>query len=128
MCPQILVEYDSGRMKFEHIRGVNAGYVAELYERYRDNPDSVDAATREVFESWIPADQAQQSATVAGVDIQVIVGAANLAECLRRYGHLAAQIDPLGSAPPGDPSLSPQAHGITDDDLKKLPASLIEKG
>ena len=40
-------------------------------------------------------------------DVHVIVGAANLAESIRRYGHLAAQLDPLGSAPPGDPSLSP---------------------
>ena len=36
-----------------------------------------------------------------------IVGAANLAESIRRYGHLAAQLDPLGSTPLGDPSLSP---------------------
>jgi 2-oxoglutarate dehydrogenase E1 component len=112
-------------MKLEHIQGVNAGYVAELYERYRENPDSVDAATREVFQSWIPADQAQQGTTASGVDLHVIVGAANLAECLRRYGHLAAQLDPLGSRPPGDPSLCQEAHGITGDDLKKLPASLI---
>jgi 2-oxoglutarate dehydrogenase E1 component len=118
------VEYDNDRMKLEHIQGVNAGYVAELYERYRENPDSVDAATRAVFQSWIPADQAQQR-TASGVDLDVIVGTANLAECLRRYGHLAARIDPLGSQPPGDPSLSPAAHGITEDDLAKLPASLI---
>jgi 2-oxoglutarate dehydrogenase E1 component len=118
------VEYDIHRMKLEHIQGVNAGYVAELYDRYQENPESVDAATREVFTSWVPADQAQPHG-VSGVDLHVIVGAANLAECLRRYGHLAAQIDPLGSAPPGDPSLDPASHGITDDDLKQLPASLI---
>src|SRR5687768_3785196 len=112
-------------MNLDHISGVNAAYVAELYERYRANPESVDAATREVFESWVPADQAQQASPVSGVDIHVIVGAANLAECLRRYGHLAAQLDPLGSAPPGDPSLSPGSHGISDDDLKQLPASLV---
>src|SRR5688572_2782032 len=112
-------------MKLEHIQGVNAGYVAELYERYRENPESVDAATREIFESWVPADLAQPAPAAAGVDIHVIVGAANLAECLRRYGHLAAQIDPLGSAPPGDPSLSSKSHRITDDDLKKRPASLV---
>src|SRR5687768_1065189 len=112
-------------MKLEQIQGVNAGYVAELYERYRQDPDSVDAATRRVFESWVPADQAQQRATTSGADIHVIVGAANLAECIRRYGHLAAQIDPLGSAPHGDPSLSPGEHGITEDDLAQLPASLI---
>src|SRR6185503_8138229 len=57
--------------------------------------------------------------------VHVIVGAANLAESVRRYGHLAARLDPLGSVPIGDPSLSPRAHGITDDDLKTLPAALV---
>src|SRR5690606_13706422 len=38
----------------------------------------------------------------------------------------AAKIDPLDLAnPPGDPSLYPSAHGITDADLRSLPASLI---
>src|SRR4030095_11604044 len=61
----------------------------------------------------------------AGSGIHTIVGAANLAESIRRYGHLAARIDPLGSTPPGDPSLWPRAHGISDDDLRQLPASLV---
>ena len=55
-----------------------------------------------------------------------IAGAANLADCIRRYGHLAAHIDPLGSEPIGDPSLSPATHGLTDDDLRKLPATLVD--
>ena len=112
-------------MELGQIQGVNAGYVAELYERYQQNPESVDPATREVFESWIPAEPAQQRAATSAVDVHAIVGAANLAECLRRYGHLAARLDPLGTSPVGDPSLSPAAHGLTDDDLKRLPASLI---
>jgi len=112
-------------MHLDHISGVNAAYVAELYERYRANPESVDPATREVFESWIPADQPQPAGTAAGVELHVIVGAANLAECIRRYGHLAAQLDPLGSPAPGDPSLAPASHGITDEELRRLPASLI---
>ena len=36
--------------------GVNAGYVLELYERYRQNPESVDPATRKAFESWTPTE------------------------------------------------------------------------
>src|SRR5689334_17413642 len=32
--------------------GPNAGYVLELYERYRQDPDSVDAATRALFTHW----------------------------------------------------------------------------
>src|SRR5689334_20826287 len=107
--------------------GVNAGYVVELYERWRQNPESVDPATREVFEQWTPTDAlaSERGTSLAAVDVHKIVGAANLAESIRKYGHLAARLDPLGSEPIGDPSLSPGAHGITDDDLKALPASLV---
>ena len=113
-------------MKLEQFSGVNAGYVLELYERYRQNPEAVDAETRRWFESWTPAEAAQPATGFAApVDLRIIVGAANLVESIRRYGHLAAQIDPLGSTPIGDPSLSPRAHGITDDDLKQLPAFLV---
>jgi 2-oxoglutarate dehydrogenase E1 component len=114
-------------MKLAEFSGVNAGYVLELYERYRQNPEAVDADTRRWFESWTPSDVVSSESTQprVGLDIRVVVGAANLVESIRRYGHLAARLDPLGATPIGDPSLSPRAHGITDDDLKRLPASLV---
>ena len=34
--------------------GPNLGYVLELYENYREDPDSVDGQMREFFESWSP--------------------------------------------------------------------------
>jgi 2-oxoglutarate dehydrogenase E1 component len=115
-------------MRLDDFQGVNAGYVLELYERYRQNPESVDLDTRKAFESWAPpsTDRAAVQPPSSAAHIQKIVGAANLADCIRRYGHLAARIDPLGSDPVGDPSLSPAAHGITEDDLRSLPASLID--
>jgi 2-oxoglutarate dehydrogenase E1 component len=114
-------------MRFEQFSGVNAGYVQELYEKYRQDPESVDQETRQAFESWTPVDSppADGGVRTTAPNIHVIVGAANLAESIRRYGHLAARLDPLGSTPPGDPSLSPRAHGISDDELRQLPASLV---
>jgi 2-oxoglutarate dehydrogenase E1 component len=32
--------------------GPNAGYILELYDRYRADPGSVDADTRAVFDRW----------------------------------------------------------------------------
>ena len=92
-------------MNLEQFPGVNAGYVFELYERYRQNPDSVDPATRKIFEAWTPIepDAPGSAAQAPAVGVQKVVGAANLTECIRRYGHLAAQLDPLGSEPIGDP-------------------------
>ncbi len=113
-------------MNLEQFAGINAAYVLELYERYRQNPESVDPETREAFESWSPETApAPTTAASPTVDTRIIVAAANLVESIRRYGHLAAQLDPLGSTPVGDPSLSPRAHGITEDDLTRLPASLV---
>jgi len=115
-------------MRLDEFGGVNAGYVLELFERYQQNPQSVDPQTRRIFESWTPAPDetaARASAPPTAAEVHKIVAVANLAECIRRYGHLAARLDPLGSEPVGDPSLSPAAHGITDADLEALPASLI---
>ncbi len=104
-------------------QGPNAGYVLELYERYRQDPNSVDAATRAYFERWTPPAEAVIAAPAP--DIDKIMGAVNLAQAIREYGHLEAQLDPLGSQPPGDPGLNPATHGITEEDLRQLPSSLI---
>ena len=109
---------------WEEFSGLNRGYVLELYEKYRQDPASVDADTRALFEQWTPpADEAVEIS--GGMPVLKAVGAVNLAQSIRRYGHLAAQLDPLGSAPPGDPTLLPETHGLTNADLRSMPASLI---
>jgi 2-oxoglutarate dehydrogenase E1 component len=133
---------------WQDFRGLNAGYVTELYERYRRDPGSVDPATRAVFEkSPPPADvaaapggtyqrafaEALSSNDVPCVEVRPealeeihkVVGAVNLAESIRKFGHLAARLDPLGSEPRGDPSLDLKFHHITEGDLRRLPASII---
>ena len=111
-------------MRLDEFSGINAGYVLELYERFQADPQSVDEKTRALFTTWKPTAPGNADST-DGPDIEVAVAAANLVESIRRYGHLAATLDPLGTPPLGDPSLSTQSHGITDDDLKALPASLV---
>jgi len=111
----------------DEFQSINAAYVAELYDRYVLDPTSIDSETRRVFDTWTPSTaEGPTGGLAAGLDLRVVVGAANLAECIRKYGHLAATLDPLGALPPGDPSLSPVAHHLTDDDLKRLPATLVE--
>jgi 2-oxoglutarate dehydrogenase E1 component len=108
---------------WQEFSGLNRGYVLELYDKYRQDPASVDAETRALFEQWAPAEES--AARVEGLPLPKIVGAVNLAQSIRRYGHLAAQLDPLGSRPLGDPSLLPETHGVTEEDLRSLPASLV---
>jgi 2-oxoglutarate dehydrogenase E1 component len=109
---------------WQDFSGLNRGYVLELYDKYRQDPASVDADTRALFEQWTPHVE-ETSDTAAGQPVLKSVGAVNLVHSIRRYGHLAAQLDPLGSRPLGDPSLLPETHGVTNEDLRALPASLI---
>jgi multifunctional 2-oxoglutarate metabolism enzyme len=44
----------------------------------------------------------------------------------RAHGHLAANLDPLGSEPPGDPSLDPKSYGLTPALQSAVPASVLE--
>jgi len=103
--------------------GANAGYVHELFERYQRDPSSVDEATRRAFATW-PA--VAPSGRPGGEPVDAAIAAHTLAESIRRFGHLAARLDPLGFHDPiGDPSLAPQSHGLTSDTLKRLPASIV---
>jgi 2-oxoglutarate dehydrogenase E1 component len=117
--------------------GANEGYVLDLYERYRDNPESLDPQTRAFFAAWSPEYVSDGLAAVATGQVsatsaadtqrmmQRAVGAVNFAQAIRQFGHVQANIDPLGAERPGDPELVPTFHGITWDDLRGLPATLI---
>ena len=110
----------------QDFQGVNLGYVLELYERYLKDPYSLDAETRAFFEHWRPpAEDHVLAAPSAAAETDKIVGTVNLGESIRKFGHMDARIDPLGGDPPGDYSLRPESHGVSENDLRQLPASLI---
>jgi 2-oxoglutarate dehydrogenase E1 component len=109
--------------------GPNLGYVLELYERYKKDPNSVDERTRSFFEGWSPPEAGGDGPTVVAevpeVNVDKVVGVAKYVRSIRDFGHRAAQLDPLGSPPPGDPTLDPGFHDISQDDLEALPASIV---
>lgn len=131
--------------------GPNAGYVLELYERYRQDSRQVDEATRAFFEQLTPEELAQiehaarmelleqfepappragapQPVGQAGAgqaSALKIAAASQLAQNIRFYGHLDAQLDPLGSPPPGDPLLRLETYSLTEDDLRTISADVV---
>jgi 2-oxoglutarate dehydrogenase E1 component len=111
----------------------NDGYIAEQFEAFKRNPDSVDESWRQFFRfaqslSGSAPSGAPTQPFNAGSDaglLRIAAGAAALAAAIRRFGHLAVAIDPLGSAPVGSPELKAEFHGIKESDLAKIPASAI---
>ncbi len=103
--------------------GPNAGYVLELYDRYRESPEAVDPATRAIFDKWSP--DGRGAPVAAELPAAKIAGVINLAQAIRHYGHLAAALDPLRPNDRRDPLLELETHGLDEDDLRRLPASLV---
>jgi 2-oxoglutarate dehydrogenase E1 component len=109
--------------------GPNLGYVLELYDMYREDPGSVDERTREFFKRWRPprpgANGHTSSVRAEALGVDRVVGAAKFVRSIRDFGYTAARLDPLGSEPPGDPTLDAGFHGIVEEDLEALPSSVI---
>ena len=103
----------------------NDGYIAEVYESYRRDPALVDESWRQFFRT------AESLAGVTGggrADDELLrktAGAAALVDAIRQYGHLAVQLDPLGSPPPGSAKLTAEFHGLTEDELADVPATAL---
>ncbi|MFQ5889484.1 MAG: 2-oxoglutarate dehydrogenase E1 component [Gemmatimonadota bacterium] len=122
--------------------GYNAGYAELLYEQeLREQglipPSLADwlggsqgTAPTDAFRAPVSAaPSAAVAAEIAPAELAdrlrsaAIAGA--LVEAYREQGHLAARIDPLGSPPPGHPSLKPEFYGISEADLAALPAAVV---
>jgi 2-oxoglutarate dehydrogenase E1 component len=109
------------------ITGVyNDGYIAQQHERYRGDPNSVEESWRQYFrmaEQLSGPTRSELATTVSAEPtyLRKVAGAAALIDAIRHYGHLAVQLDPLGTPPPGAMELHPAFHGIVEEDLPLVP-------
>ncbi|HEU4565206.1 MAG TPA: thiamine pyrophosphate-dependent enzyme, partial [Gemmatimonadaceae bacterium] len=104
----------------------NDGYIADLFDRWRRDPNSVDESWRQFFafaQSLAGGSVGAGTERVDAAALRKAAGAAALMEAIRTYGHLGVRLDPLGIAPAAEvPELRPETHGITEDDLAAMPA------
>ena len=100
--------------RLDEFFGPNAGYALELLERVQQPK---------------PPPEPEDAELVVGLraspEVSAAAAAAALAQSIRLFGHRGAHLDPLGSEPPGDPHLDYGAHGLSEEDLNKLPASIV---
>ena len=140
-----------------NVDALNSGYASQLLEEYLENPESVPSEWRALFESSpedlldshpglarllenlrpdgngrvaaAPAPPAP--APAPSEDDQTRLGAVAAAMALvkahRMHGHLAAQLDPLGADPVGDPALDPDRlePRLTPELQARVPASVL---
>lgn len=113
--------------------GPNLGYVIELYEKYLEDPNSIDAEVKEYFdqgniptmETEVVTSDVGRSGEPQDNNPEKIIAALRMADHIRGYGHLSANVLPLATDQEMDPQTSPEKWGLTNNDLAKFPASLI---
>ncbi len=114
----------------KEFHGPNAGYVMELYDRFLKDPSSVDQQARDAFRNWNPTEErtrltAGTTDRATSADWQTVLAVAKFAQDIRQFGHLAANIDPLGLITVGEQGFSAASHGLSDAELRNLPSELI---
>ena len=123
---------------WKNFHGLNSGYVMDLYERYVRDSSSVDLATKTIFEGWKP-DNKYSSLRVeiepeiekngfkqsSVKDVSKAVAIANMAQAIRRHGHLESKIDPLGGPLHGELTLHAETFGLDEEELRDFPSTLI---
>ncbi len=57
--------------------------------------------------------------------LRAVAAGMAIVSAYRRFGHLAANLDPLGADPVGDASLEPQTYGLTPALQSAIPASVL---
>ncbi|MER2191362.1 MAG: 2-oxoglutarate dehydrogenase E1 component [Solibacillus sp.] len=113
--------------------GPNLGYIEEQYDLYLQSPEDVEAELVELFQAYgapivVEGGQVAPQAAVASVsDYKKVLAAVKLAEEIRAFGHLAADLYPLKNRQLDTARIEESAFNLTAADLVAIPASVFFK-
>jgi multifunctional 2-oxoglutarate metabolism enzyme len=103
-----------------------------FYENIFDALGVASVAQGPISEAAVTADEPVPAAAVPAAApvadaalLQAVQAATSLVKAHRMHGHLAARLDPLGSAPLGDPALEPETVNLTEELMRRIPASVL---
>jgi 2-oxoglutarate dehydrogenase E1 component len=125
---------ESNQRFWDDFFGPNKGYIEEQYELYKEDPETVDPTIKEMFAeygapNWLFKEQSslQVETQETSIDnVKKLTSAMKLVEAIRRFGHLEADIYPVGLEKERESELvDPETYGLTENDLKNIPASWL---
>jgi 2-oxoglutarate dehydrogenase E1 component len=102
--------------------GTNLGLLLELYDMYQENPNSVSDEMQTLFSEL----DASSGGGLTKENQQSVKGMLRLLDDIRLFGHLKADIYPVYHPEfENVPNFDTEEYGISTEELKKLPASLV---
>jgi len=99
--------------KFTYLSAQNVGYIEDLFQTFLQNPSAVDPDWRMFFEGIEFAKKVGGSGGFSGKELKVY----DLIRAYRNFGHMKANLDPLGLQKRSFPELDLRAHGLDEKDL-----------
>lgn len=112
--------------------GPNLGYVMEQYDLYLQSPEAVDPELVALFQQFgspmIEGEYTVAEGVTADVqpgNMKKVFAAVQLADAIRSFGHLAADVYPLKDRKLDTSKLELNTYGLTEADLTLLPASIF---
>src|SRR5690606_7394410 len=117
--------------RFSFLNAVHSEYIDNLYEKYKQYPDSVEPSWRSFFQGFDFGSQSYNGfsiedltniqSTVTGIpeDIQKEFKVIDLINAYRKRGHLFTKTNPVRSRRTYAPDLSLENFGLSQDDLDK---------
>jgi 2-oxoglutarate dehydrogenase E1 component len=113
---------------WQSFSGPNLAYLMDIYEIYLERPGEVEEELRNLFDKWgspLAIDEAQLTpkVTTSATDLMKVVSATKLADHIRNYGHLYANLNPIDNSKKQDLNLAD--FQLTKSDLERLPANII---
>ncbi|RXJ00319.1 2-oxoglutarate dehydrogenase E1 component [Anaerobacillus alkaliphilus] len=121
--------FDSNEDPWQSFSGPNLAYLMDVYDLFREDPNQVDEELRNLFEKWGPPitrneEQATPTGSMSTSDLMKVVSATKLADHIRNFGHLYANLNPIKTDSKRQ-DLNLADFQLTRSDLEKLPANVI---
>jgi len=101
--------------KFSHLNRSNLELIETLFQKYNENPDSVEPEWSHFFEGMEFAKGFTSTEGFSEKELKVY----ELVEHYRSYGHLKASLDPLGLSPADTESFQLKKFGLSESDLEQ---------
>ena len=101
--------------KFSYINNANAAFIEELYESYKEDPESVDFSWQKFFEGYEFAESQSETEVVSVSDKEVAV--MKFINAYRARGHLIAKTNPIRPRRPQKADLELEYFGLAEEDL-----------
>ena len=111
--------------KFSFLNAAHTGFIADLYDQYLINPDSVEPSWRSFFQGYDLANENyslkddENSSIEIPQDVRKEFFVVDLINGYRTRGHLFTKTNPVRERRQYHPSLELENFGLTKDDLDK---------